>query len=411
MIKKLRLKLTAVSMVSLLIVLTVIIGAVNIFNYTSLISEADSTLNLLSENNGSFPKEPKPDGGFNKGFKGKSPELPYESRYFSVVVGNNGQAVSSDTGKIAAINSQTAMDYAEEIVAKNRQKGFMGKYRFTVCTDSDTLATRVIFLDCGRSLDSFYSTLVISVCVSVLGMICVLALMILLSRRIVKPIAESYEKQKQFITDAGHEIKTPITIIDADASVLEMDIKDNEWLTDIKNQTRRLAELTNDLIFLSRMEEGQKALQIIDFPLSDITAETANSFDKLAKAKGKTLSLEIEPMISINGDEKSLRQLISILLDNALKYSPDGSKIDLLLQKQGKSVVLQVSNPAADISPEDAQRMFDRFYRTDKSHNSKTGGYGIGLAIAKAVAQAHKGKISAEIKNDVMKISVTLPVT
>lgn len=216
-----------------------------------------------------------------------------------------------------------------------------------------------------------------------------------LSARIVKPIAESYEKQRQFITDASHDLKTPITIIDADASVLEMEVGENEWLTDIQKQTKRLTDLTNNLVFLSRMEENENHFQMIEFPLSDVIVETAQSYEALAHAQGKTFTLQVEPLISFCGDEKAFRQLTALLLDNALKHSDENGTILLALKKADRSVRLSVYNTCASIPQEDLTQLFDRFYRTDKSRNSQTGGHGIGLSVAKAIITAHKGSISA----------------
>ena len=161
-------------------------------------------------------------------------------------------------------------------------------------------------------------TLLTSVLLALLGLLSVLVLLLILSKRIVRPVAESYEKQKQFVTDAGHELKTPMTIISADADLAEMECVENQWISDIRRQAQRLTALTNDLIYLSRMVEQPK-LQLIDFPLSDVVEEMTQSFQPLTKSQKKEFSLHIQSMLSFNGDEKAIRQLLSILLDNALK--------------------------------------------------------------------------------------------
>ena len=199
--------------------------------------------------------------------------------------------------------------------------------------------------------------------------------MLFRSARIVKPFSENYEKQKRFITDAGHELKTPLTIIDADAEILEMDYGENEWLSDIQNQTKRLAELTNSLIFLAKMEEEQTKIPMLEFPISDMVEETVETFQALAKVQNKTLTSDIEPMLSLKGDEKAIRRLITILLDNAVKYSGEEGKISLTLKKQKNHIHLSVWNTTEQISKEQIAHLFDRFYRTDESRNSETGGY------------------------------------
>lgn len=425
MIKRLRRKLIVACMVSLAIVLTVILGGVNLMSYHKVVSDADAVLALLDANGGAFPKNPgkqqEPSAGdilpddvpVGKrdpfGQRVMSPETPYESRFFSVLLGEDGQVLRIDTGQIAAVDEEEAAVYAQNVFDSGRSSGFSGDYRYLLC--EDTQGSLIIFLDCGRSLSSFRMTLLASVLLALLGLLAVLVLLLIVSRRIVRPMAESYEKQKQFITDAGHELKTPMTIISADADLAEMEFGENQWISDIRRQAQRLTGLTNDLIYLSRMEEEQPKLQLIDFPLSDVTEEMAQSFQSLAKSQEKEFSLHIQPMLSFHGDEKAIRQLLSILLDNALKYSPTGGRLELRLEKQGRMILLTVSNTSAQPMEQDKlSHLFDRFYRTDQSRNSQTGGYGLGLSIARSVVLAHKGKIRAEsLDGETLTVLIHLP--
>ena len=402
MIKKLRVKLIAASMVSLLLVLSTI-GTMGILNYHKILSDADKILAILVENDGKFPDSfahsvaPKEKEEPKKDDRLMSPELPYESRYFSVLLNEDGNVVYADTGKIAMINTETAMKYAKQVWESGKEKGIIGDYRYCISTTND--GTRVIFLDCGRNFNTFQNFIMIGIGVSVVGLLAVLVLLILLSARIVKPFSENYEKQKRFITDAGHELKTPLTIIDADTEILEMDYGKSEWISDIQNQTKRLADLTNSLIFLAKMEEEQTKIPMLEFPISDMAEETVETFQALAKVQNKTLTSDVEPMLSIKGDEKAIRRLMTILLDNAVKYSGEEGKISLTLKKQKNHIYLSVWNTTEPISKEQIAHLFDRFYRTDESRNSETGGYGLGLSIASATVRAHKGKISAETED------------
>lgn len=413
MIQKLQRKFIIVSMLSTLLVLAVIIGTINILNYQKVVGDADSTLRILSENNGKFPKpehavaqdfsDPSARGDFHP--KAMSPELPYESRYFSVIMNENAEILSIDTGKIAAVSTSEACQYALEAWELKGTSGFLGDYRYLKKDEGDRAC--LIFLDCGRSLSTFRSFFISSILVSALGLASVLALVIIFSKLALRPVSESYEKQRQFITDAGHEIKTPLTIIDADAEILEMEFGENEWVQGIRRQTLRLAELTNSLIYLSRMEEPENQQMKAEFCLSDAMEETAGSFQALAATQNKSFHMEIAPLLSYYGDEASIRQLISILLDNALKYSPEHGRIVVSLQKKGKNLLFSVCNEAEPISKEQLSRLFERFYRADSSRNSETGGYGIGLSIAKAIVTAHKGKIWANSEDGhSFKISV-----
>ena len=212
--------------------------------------------------------------------------------------------------------------------------------------------------------------------------------------------------RKEFTANVSHELKTPLTIIDADAEVLEMDFGENEWLSDIQNQTKRLTDLTNNLILLARMEEESMKLPMVEFPLSDVAEEVIGNFQTLAKAQNKFLHGKIQPMISMKGDEKAIRQLIGILLDNAVKYSDEKGEILLTVEVQRNHIFLSVFNTTEFINKKEIAHLFERFYRADKSRNSQTGGYGIGLSIAAATVRANKGKISA-ITEDEKSLRIT----
>lgn len=409
MITKLRFKFITISMISLFLVLFSIMGVVNFLSYENVIKQADSTLAILKENGGRFPKKFGKEHIFNKQkHKMISAELPYESRYFSVLFTSDGTIVSVDTGKIAAIDTTTATTFAQTVFDSNKTTGFLNTYRYVRYNNDNGI--QIIFLDCTRSLATFQTFFLYSFGIAILGLLAVFLLIAIFSKKVIRPVIESYEKQKQFITDAGHELKTPITIISADVEVLEMDLGENEWTQDILLQTKRLSTLTNDLILLSRMEESTPKLNMIALPFSDLVLEVSQSFQSLSMAQQKQLHIEIQPMLSIVGDDKTLRQLISIFLDNALKYSTDEGQITLSLKQQTKLICLTIENTIPSSHSIEPERLFDRFYRSDKSRNSQTGGYGLGLSIAKAIIEAHKGKIRVTIKNDtILSIQVLFP--
>lgn len=420
MIRKLRLKMVFASMLSLLVVLAVIFSVAGVLNYRQIVTDANNVLDILVENDGRFPMSDMPgksephemdppfDGKRHKGDRRFSAELPYESRYFSVFFAANDSVLSVNTGKIATVDTETAVEFARSATNSGDRRGFKGDFRYAVYEIGNE--RHIVFLDCGRELSAFRSFLFTCGAVSLAGLAAVFLLLLFLSAHVVKPFSENYEKQKRFITDAGHELKTPLTIIDADAEVLGMDIGENEWLNDIRSQTSRLAELTNHLIQLARSEERPQT-EMIEFPLSDLAEETLDGFQALARSQGKDISINIQPMISMYGDQKSIRQLISILMDNALKYSDDGGKIEFTLEKQKERIRLSVFNTAEFVSKESLPHLFDRFYRADKSRNSQMGGYGLGLSIAQAITAAHKGKISASTRDEKsILIAASFPV-
>ncbi|MBQ7336889.1 MAG: HAMP domain-containing histidine kinase [Clostridia bacterium] len=433
MIKKLKRRFIVLAVCALFVLLAVIITVMNAVNYRNLIADADEILLLLSHNRGTFPgfessaPIPMPEGTRNDapfsdvtdtfmpsghGFGKMSPELPYESRYFSVLLAHDGSVMHSDVSRIASVDEQTAIQYAQIVAEKDRQTGFVGSFRYTADHVEDGM--QYIFLDCGRKLDVFFSFLYTSLAVAACGLLIISLVLIVVAGRIIRPIAESYEKQKRFITDAGHEIKTPLTIINTNVDILEMEFGENESLSDIHQQTNRLTNLTNQLVYLARMEEGEQttSVPLTDFSLSELVQETSAPFHTLAASRGKTLLCEIAPSITLHGNDIAIGQLVSILLENALKYSPTGDTIRMSLSGQGRTATLTVINTSANaIDPATIDRAFDRFWRSDSSRNSDTGGHGIGLSIARAIVTAHGGKISvAPIGTSVFKITAVLPL-
>ena len=404
MINRLRRNFITAAMLSLLLVFLVIVSAVNLLNYHDMTAAADEVLVMLTENGGVFPewKSEK-----LQTLLEKSPEALFTCRYFSVRMADGATVLSTNTEKISAVGETGAAEYARSV--RDQEKGFCQNFRFLRWEDGEE--TLFIFLDRGRELESFRSLLVSSILVALLGLLSVFALLFVLLKRMIKPVSESYEKQRRFITDAGHEIKTPLTIISADADVLDMEYGESEWLRDIQLQIERLTTLTNDLIYLSKMEEHKNQLQVREFSLSAMTNKLVRSFQALARTQEKSFTSSIQPGIVLRGDEKMIAHAVSNLLDNALKYSEPEGIISLKLEKRGRSVFLEVYNTTPAISEENLKNLFDRFYRADPSRNSQTGGHGIGLSIVQAVVLAHKGEVKASSQDgQSLVVSIVLPI-
>lgn len=408
MIQKIKIRFITVAMAALFVLLAVIVTGMNIINYNAIVRDADIKLEMLSQNKGRFP-EFAPDKRWPIP-SNMTPETPYELRYFSVLLTPAGELVQTDTSRIKAIDSTSAIQYAANALKTENSSAFLGNYRFTLSPEGT--AVRITFLDCSREVFSFRSFLISSICMALGGYLAFFFVILFFSNKITKPVTESYEKQKRFITDAGHEIKTPLAIIKADVDVLEMEYGESEWLDGIQAQVKRLADLTNDLVYLSRMEETEGRLQMIEFPFSDVVNETAQAFHAVAQAQEKTFQCNVQPMLSLNGNEKSIRQLISILMDNAMKYSPIGGYVSLTAEKQGRCLCLSVFNTTIDtIEKQNLPHIFERFYRMDSSRSSQTGGYGIGLSVAKAIVSAHHGKISAATQDgQSLQINIQFPI-
>ena len=405
-ISRLRFKLIAVSMAVTLLILGLIVGGINFINFKKVIDNADNTINYLTNNYNTEETRPSPPdhdwddnwddyGHFDDGI---SPEVKFESRYFVVSFDGDGNVASSDTKHVFAVSEEDSIKIAKKIYEGSSDRGFYRNYRYAKISLNGYNA--VMCLDVYNGLSSANYFLIVSLSASFIGWITVIIIVLAFSKRIIAPVSKSYEKQKRFISDAGHEIKTPLAIIEADIGVMEINEGENEWLDDIKTQVRRLARLTNDLIHLSKLDEGKDSLKFIDFSVSDLAKETVTSFTGLATVNNKKLEANIQSNLTLKGDTESIRELLTILLDNAIKYSTGDGNISLEVKKKNGHIVIEASNSAKNLTKENAEHLFDRFYRADESRNSETGGHGIGLSMAKAIVEAHKGKISAEVTDD-----------
>ena len=250
------------------------------------------------------------------------------------------------TESIAAVSSEEAVLSARRALDK-AGSGYLDVYRYRVSETDD--GTLVVFLDASTQLSTARQFFIISSSVAAGVCLAVLLLALLFSGRAVRPIAQSVEKQRQFITDAGHELKTPLTIISANCEVLEMEMAGNEWLTGIEKQVARLRKLVNDLVTLSRLDEGRPTGEEARFSLSDAVCDTALAFSAAAERAGKRLRADAEPGVFINGDEAALRQLTAILVDNAVKYADAGGEIRVGL-RGGRHPVLTVENDCRNVS-------------------------------------------------------------
>ena len=413
MIKKLRTKFIKITMISVFLVLFILMGAINIMNYRSTDDEATSKLNMLIQNNGEFPERgmgklsdgtvPPDPGGSNSSMDNGSEfqeramkEMPFSTRYFTVIMNSGGKAKSANTDHIAAVSTDSAIAYAEELYSDGKKTGYIDDYKYTLTTINNHKT--YLFIDCSREMASFRNFLYVSIAISLLGLACVFLLVFFISSFAVRPITESYAKQKRFITDASHEIKTPLAIIRANTEVMELENGESEWIKSNKHQIERLSSLTEKLVFLTRMDEDNAPLMNMnDFSISDAVSDTVSAYESMAKTNGITLKYDISENINYHGDESMIRQLISLMMDNAMKYSSEHGNINVTLKNDRmKRVLITIENSVDSIEKGNHDELFERFYRSDKSRNSKTGGFGIGLSVCEAIVTAHKGHIHAE---------------
>ena len=419
MVNKLRKKFVITAMLSLLVILVIMIAVINIVNISQIVRDADNHLAILTTNNGLFPgmqngggemQPPRQDKpfGFERLNNMRSMEMPFQTRYFWARFDESGSIVEVNTSHIASVSEDEAKAAATEIYGTGKDKGFYNSFRYKIGTNSD--GTKIlVFSDLSASLINIYRLLLQSLLIGLFTLIAMFILVFLFSGRAVAPAVESMEKQKRFITDAGHELKTPLAIISANIDVLELEAGKSEWTSSIRNQVKRMNSLVKNLLTLSRMDEERMHVVYSDFDMSATVKETAASFGAVAESSSKKYGTDIEEGIHITGDKNAINQLTSLLLDNAMKYSDEKGSINVHLSK-GKNITLEVSNTTDYMPSGNLDRLFDRFYRADASRSREKGGYGIGLSVARAIAQSHGGDIQALKDGDrIIRFVVTIP--
>lgn len=397
MIKTLRKRFIRIAVLAVTAVLLMLCLIVNIANYASVDRDLIRMLQMISGNQGTVPQMPqgvKPDGKQGGGF---TPETPFSTRYFVLRYDDEGVLVNADLGSIAAVTTDDTTAYLQVATKHGVGYGWSNGYRYYVVKNGEN-RNMAIFLDAHRDLQTVKTTAWLSLAAMLFCVACVYLVVTLLSRRAIDPVVKASKKQKQFITDASHELKTPITVIATSLKVLEMETGENKWIDKSLAQTEKLRDLVNSLVSLSRMDEEQSPLKMCDFSLSDAVSETVGSFADFAAANGHMLTAEIAPEILYHGDEYAIRQMVSILLDNAVKYASDGSPIRLTLEKGKKGPALRTVNCCEGLTQQQADKLFDRFYRVDQSRT--TGGFGIGLSMARSIAEGHKGSIKVTCREE-----------
>ncbi|MBQ4424861.1 MAG: HAMP domain-containing histidine kinase [Lachnospiraceae bacterium] len=320
-------------------------------------------------------------------------EANYMMRFFIVRSDVDGKVTSVATDYVASVDEAEALQYAEEALSRKAERGYINEYRYGKKTAGGTTVT--VFMNASRELQYMKTLQILTLAVSGASLLLVFLLVVLLSGKMILPIADNIERQKQFITDASHELKTPLTSISTSLDVLELENGEDEWTGNIRKQTGRMAKLVSELVTLSRLDEENPLPHKESFSLSNAAWEIVEVYRTQAKGRGKEFSADIEEDVSLVGDKAAIQQMLSVLLDNAVRYSDEGGEIRFSVQKKKNRVQIEVFNTCDYETPPDIRRLFDRFYRPDGSRSTETGGTGVGLAIAKAVAETHGGRISA----------------
>lgn len=314
--------------------------------------------------------------------------------FFIIMADKNGKYLDSMNND--DLQEETAQKYIVEILDSGAETGTLNQLQFyQIEKDNGTL---MVFTDKSAEIDMLNKLIRTTITIGVAAFLLLSVAAFFLSVQVVKPLKTAFEKQKQFVSDASHELKTPVTVISANADVLSDEIGENKWLTYIKSQTERMNILVNDLLNLTRLENNTADFMRLDFNLSKAIVNTALPFECQAFETNKKFIVDVDDDITINGSEKHIKQMAAIFIDNALKYSNDGGTVRVTLKKAGDKKILTIFNTGKGIRESEKDKIFERFYRSDESRNRSTGGYGLGLAIAKSIIDKHRFRISVETK-------------
>lgn len=400
MIKRLRIRFIFAAALSVFFVLLLTVASINIYNFSSIESRSSQTLSLIVE----IRTHPSPEGGEPMG-GGPRENILMGEHYYIVEFDADGNVASSDFWHIFSVGETAGIEFARSVYAGTSSFGKSDTMRFK--KEAVGNSTFVAVLDLKQKLDEANRFFATSSLISA-GAFAVLVLLVVLSSKIVFRTSEiSFEKQKSFITNASHELKTPLTIISTDIDLVEMDYGKSEWTDSIRDQVHNLTVMTNQLVTLSKLDERPESYQMASISISDLAQEAADAFAPSFEKQGLVFEAIIADKVETNANQNLLNELLSILLDNALKYAkqPNG-RVGLEVKKGNRGeTCIDLWNDIETNSAIDPKQMFDRFYRAP---DAKKDGSGIGLSIAKMIVGLHKGKISASLQEGRIRISVVL---
>ena len=422
MIKQLRKRIMLTMFLMLSIIFVSILVAINIFNATRSRNEADSMLHSILQREMRFknsrqenmpdspqhnrkpPEEDKPEVS--------DPDLEQRME----IIGSHFILVryDSENGKETIENTlsdsytdDVIKEYCNQILEEGKMSGTTNHLRYLVRHDDGN--TVIAFIDYTSNEQSRKNVLIASGFSGLAGLIAFAFLSLWISGLMVKPVENAFEKQKQFISDASHELKTPITVILSNSELLEDQIGENKQLSYIKKECDRMHHLVTSLLTLTHLEQAQHApADKSDFSLSDALLEQILPMESVAFERGITMVENIDSDITFYGVKEQLQQVADILIDNALAYTKKGGEIHISLNRTPHHITFTVSNTGEEIPPDERERLFERFYRQDKARNRSGGHFGLGLSIASTIVARHRGRIHVESADGFNSFIVTL---
>ncbi len=409
MIKKLRWKFIAVAMISIIVVLMAIIGTITLINYNKTVDNIDKVLTVLVDNDGKFDdldfgddNLENTDGNNNKDNLNHqedpgefTKETPYWTRFFSVKFTNSNPDPAVDTSMIASVSKEEAIDMAKETIDSNSMIGFYGAYRYKVKIADDFKL--VVFVDCTKEMRSIRYFAFTGTWISLVGIIAVFIIVFIFSKIVFNPVKRTYDKQKRFVTNAAHELKTPLTIISANNELIDAQYNSLDETQAIDKQVKKLTIMINNLTLLSKLDEEDKNVDLKErVDLTKLSNDLIEPFKVIFESRNIKFNFFVDDNCYIKGNTNLISQLLSLLIDNANKYAL--TYIDFEVRIVGKGVELKTSNDA-DIDEKNPNLLLERFYRNDKARG-KIEGSGIGLSVVNEIVKLHKGTIKLNASNN-----------
>ena len=395
MIKKLKQRIFLLIMLSLSIIMIGLIILYAFLNYNNILNTTVSMINRFVDG------EPKRNPNKIEDYKLK-PEFNIDGLY-RVIIQNSVIINGSEN-----LTNNEIDEYVLKILKRNNEKGIIDNYIYSV-NNINKNTTVISMIKDENTVSHIRITIIFSIIMSVISLGIIYIIAKKLSKTIVKPVEETFEKQKQFISDASHELKTPLAVIEANSDVLEDKVGENKWIDYIQNETESMNKLINELLLLAKIENVGNIKEYKELNLSKEIEIILSMFESVAYEKGVTIESNINEKIFLNGNKEDVEHIVSTLTDNAIKHTKPENEIVVNLKKEKNEIIFEVKNIGNPIPEKEREKIFERFYRIDKSRNRKEKRYGLGLAIAKTTVEKYKGKIEVDYKDGFTIFKVIIP--
>ena len=400
MVKKLKSKIFYFLMIFLTVITIGIILIFTIYNYNNTINTSTFFIDRVyglntKENNKNKDKEEFEDVR-------EQSQITEIEGFYSILI-KNDKIISDNKNLI----TEEIEKYALEASNKKSENGIVGNYIYSIKSDKEEKI--VMLVENEEAIMHIKILIIVAIVISVISVIIVYIIAKRISETIVKPVEDTFSKQKEFISDASHELKTPLAVIEANADVLESKIGKNKWINYIQNEIESMDKLINELLLLTKMENIDSIKEKKEFNLSQETELCISLFESMAYEKNIRIDTHIEKNIKLTGNKEDVKHILSTLIDNAIKHTKSNDKIEINLNKIKENIEIEIKNIGEEIPQEEREKIFERFYRIDKAHNREEKRYGLGLAIAKSTVEKYNGRIEVGYQDGYTIFLVKLP--